>query len=140
MTRQWIVIGGLFLAGTAVAQPPQPKSAPQAIGSSLQAILEKELALTSEQQKKWATINSKYKPQLKTIDEKYKPQMDALLKQMQELRKTARTEARPLLDARRKELDAILTPEQLKKKKELDEKLRANLERRGRGQSSVRIP
>jgi Spy/CpxP family protein refolding chaperone len=97
---------------------------------NLQAELEKELKLTETQKKKWAEIISRYRPKVKDVQSKYAPKLAELQKQIRALNDKASSELKPTLDARRRELDAVLTPEQRKKKQALDATLKTTLQRR----------
>ncbi|MCX6366424.1 MAG: Spy/CpxP family protein refolding chaperone [Armatimonadetes bacterium] len=104
--------------------------APTGQRRNLQAELEKELKLTEAQKKKWTEIIGRYRPKVKAVQDKYAPKLDELRKQMRTLSTKASGELKPTLDARRTELDAVLTPEQRKKKATLDAALKAAIQRR----------
>ena len=105
-------------------------SVPTGQRRNLQAEIEKELKLTEAQKKKWTEIIGRYRPKVKAVQDKYAPKLEELRKQMRTLSSQASGELKPTLDARRKELDAVLTPEQRKKKATLDAALKAAIQRR----------
>ena len=123
----------LLFVGPVFAQAKKSASTPPVTTDqrrSLQAELEKELKLTEAQKKKWTEIIGRYRPKVKAVQDKYAPKLEELRKQMRTLSSQASGELKPTLDARRKELDAVLTPEQRKKKATLDAALKAAIQRR----------
>jgi hypothetical protein len=109
------IAGLTLLAGNAKAQTSQ-------------ADFEKQLGITADQKQKMQVVDKKYNPQLQAIQKKYQPQaqklqqqMIALQKQMQDLNKKAYTEAQPSLQKRQKEYEAILTPAQREKIKQIQQ-------------------
>ena len=117
------VTAGLLIAttGIALAQQGAPGGgAAQAQMAAAQAAQEKELGITSQQKTKLTAINAKYTPKLIALDKKYQPQFRALQAKIQELQKKEFAEAKPTLDARKKEMDTVLTPAQKAKIKQQD--------------------
>jgi hypothetical protein len=100
--------------------------ATNAKAQNTQAEFEKQLGITPDQKQRMQAVDKKYNPQLQAISKKYQPQAQklqqqliALQKQMQDLNKKAFTEAQPTLQKRQKEYEAILTPTQKEKIKQM---------------------
>lgn len=119
------VAAGLLIATTGVALAQQPgmgggsTQAQMQAQMQAQAQMEKQLGITAEQKAKLTSINTKYRPKLNALNKKYEPQFRALQKQIQALQQKAITEARPTLQAQQKEMDAVLTPAQRAKIKQM---------------------
>jgi Spy/CpxP family protein refolding chaperone len=115
-------VGVFFTATSAPAQTPGlPRT---------QAEFEKQINLTADQKSKIETITKKYQPRIQAVTKKYEPearklqeQMVALQKKMVALNQKAATEAKPLTDQYQKEVDAILTPSQREKIKQIRSQL-----------------
>ena len=117
--KPFSLLAALFLMAPVLAQGGYPTRASSGLTGQrrdLQRELEKELKLTEKQRKEWATIIGRYRPKVKTVQDKYAPKLVALRKQMQAMSTQMTLELKPTLDARRKELERVLTPEQRKKK------------------------
>jgi len=91
-----------------------------------QADVEKQLGLTADQKQRMQAVDKKYNPQLQAISKKYQPQaqklqqqMMQIQQQMQALQKKAFTEAQPYLEKLAKDIQAILTPAQQEKIKQM---------------------
>jgi ABC-type uncharacterized transport system substrate-binding protein len=124
----------IFLSLAAVSLLALPLLAQQPKGKTLAEVL----GLNADQKKKIEAIDKKYLPKVKSIGDKYKPQVAPLEQQMAALRKEfeakakpiqekavalqkkANLELEPVMTARRKEVEAILTPAQREKVKKLD--------------------
>ena len=135
--KPFLLLSALVLVVPALAQvkkKPSPTKAVVGTQRTLQAELEKKLKLTATQKKKWAEILSRYRPKVKAVQEKYASKLAELRKQQRSLSDKATAELKPTLDARRKELDAVLTPEQRKKKESLNAALKTANQRRAGNQ------
>ncbi|MES2460445.1 MAG: hypothetical protein V4671_07665 [Armatimonadota bacterium] len=115
------IAAALLITSTGVALAQQPGMGGNPAQAQLQAQqqMEKELGITAQQKAKLTTISNKYRPKLVALNKKYDPQFKALQKKMQELQQKALTEAKPTLQAQQKEMDAILTPTQRAKIKQM---------------------
>ena len=115
------VAASLLVATTGIALAQQPGMGGNPAQAQLQAQqqMEKELGITAQQKTKLTAISNKYRPKLEALNKKYDPQFKALQKKMQELQQKAMTEARPTLTAQQKEMDAVLTPAQKAKIKQM---------------------
>lgn len=88
----------------------------------------KVLGLTAAQKKRIAAIDARYNPQAQTIGRKYQAQVAALQKQMAALQQSYLNDLKPLLAKRGKEVEAVLTPAQRERAKQLDAQLRKRIE------------
>lgn len=84
-----------------------------------QAEFEQQIGLTAAQKEKLKKIDARYKPQLEAIDKKYRPQFEALQKQLQALQVKANAEVKPIMEKRGKEAQAVFTPAQMAKMKQI---------------------
>jgi Spy/CpxP family protein refolding chaperone len=111
---------GAFL--TATSAPAQTPGLPQS-----QAEFEKQINLTADQKKKIEGIGKKYQPKMMAIQKKYEPEARKLQQQLMALQQKANAEIKPVADQYQKEVDAILTPTQREKIKQI----RAQIMQRG---------
>lgn len=131
--KPFSLLAALFLMAPVLAQGGDTTSASSRLSGQhrdLQRELEKELKLTEKQRKEWAEIIGRYRPKVKTVQDKHAPKLAVLRKQMQGISSQMTRELKPTLDARRKELERVLTPEQRKKKQTLEAALRVAIQRR----------
>gem|GEM_PF-3393494 len=125
------VMAALALAavlGTAApAQtPPRNQAEYDAMVKKQREEFFKKIGVTAAQKSKIDAIQKKYEPSLEKINKKYEPrakalqqQMAALQKKMMELQQEYGNEMRPVAQKMDKELEAVLTPAQRAKVKEL---------------------
>jgi Spy/CpxP family protein refolding chaperone len=124
--KTFSLLATFFLVVPVFGQGKKPISAPShSLGQ-----LQKELKLTAKQKKEWTRIIGQYRPRVKTVQDKYVPRLTALHTQLQRVSGQMTQELRPTLEARRRELEAVLTPEQRKKKESLNAALKVAIQRR----------
>jgi gas vesicle protein len=128
--KTFSLLGLALLTLPVSAQSSKSTKPTTASQSTLEKTLEKELKLSEAQKKKWSEINGRYRPKIKAVRDKFTPEQERLQKQLKALTTKMAAELKPTLDARRKELDQVLTPEQKKKKEALNAALRAAIQRR----------
>lgn len=103
----------IMTAATAVTWAQAPPG-----GGGLNAA-EKELGITAAQKSRITALRTKYQPQIQKIDKKYQPRVMALRKQMADLQKQYVAEVKPIASKMDKEMEAILTPAQRTKIKQM---------------------
>lgn len=113
-----VVTAAFCIAVPASAQDTFPRNSQE---------VEKALGLTAAQKKRIAEIDGRYNPQAQAIARKYQEQVQSLQKQMAALQKSYLTDLKPVLEKRGKEIEAVLTPQQRDKAKQLDIELRKRI-------------
>ena len=120
------------VVGTASAQnPPRNQAEYDAMLRKQREAFYQKIGLSAKQKSKITSIEKKYKPQVDGITKKYEPkakrlqdQMIALQKQMAALQQQYQAEVRPVAQKMDKEFEAVLTPAQRTKVKEMQAQAR----------------
>jgi hypothetical protein len=106
---------------------PGMAQTPTALPTNAQEF-EKQVGITPDQHNKIEAVGNKYKPQIEKVQSKYKPQFAQLQQQMQALQQKYMglqqkyvAEIKPIATQQQKDIDALLTPQQREKIKQINQ-------------------
>jgi Spy/CpxP family protein refolding chaperone len=125
-TAATAVAAGILLSATSA--PAQTPTLPRS-----QAEFEQQVGLTADQKKKIEALKGKYQPKIQAVQKKYEPEARRLQQAIAALQQKANKELKPLADQYQKEIDAILTPAQRAKIKQMNEAQMKAMQQQGGG-------